>query len=135
MATWYDNLKKPALTPPKKIFWPVWATLYIFIFISLILYFLTPEKPHFLPTVLLLIIHFAAGFSWTNIFFSRKKIFLALLDIILLDVTLIAVIILFLQVNILSGVLLIPYLCWGLFATYLNWGIYRLNPHAWYYQP
>ena len=128
MSTWYENLKKPPMTPPNQVFWPVWATLYVLIFISLITWFLTPEKVLFFPTVLLLTVHFTAGFCWTTLFFGKRKILLALLDILLMDVTLSAIIVIFLKTTMLSGLLLIPYFCWALFATYLNFGILRLNP-------
>lgn len=128
MATWYDNLKKPPFTPPKNVFGPVWSLLYILIFSALIVYFLSPEKSNLIPVTFFLLIHFAASFSWTGLFFGRKKILAALLDILVIDLTLIVVMTLFFQVNTLAGALLIPYLGWGLFAAYLNWGIYRLNP-------
>jgi tryptophan-rich sensory protein len=128
MQTWYDGLVKPGLTPPKKIFWPVWASLYVLIAASLTIYFLTPAKPYFLPSLLLLCAHFAAGFSWTSIFFGRKRILAALLDLLFMDATLAAIMIVFIQTNHIAALLLIPYCCWCLLATYLNWGIWRLNP-------
>jgi translocator protein len=128
MPSWYDSLAKPPLTPPNKVFWPAWASLYLLIFISLALYFFTPAKPLFLPTLLILIVHFMAGFSWTSIFFGKKLILPALIDLLFMDVTLAAVMWLFMLANPLSALLLIPYCFWCLFATYLNWGIWRLNP-------
>jgi tryptophan-rich sensory protein len=128
MATWYDNLKKPRFTPPKKAFGIVWSILYIFIITSLTLYFLAPTKPNLAATITLLIIHFTASFNWTGLFFKQKKILPALIDIFIIDTTLAAIILLFLQSSIPAALLLLPYLSWGLFATYLNWGIYRLNP-------
>ncbi|MCF8382705.1 MAG: tryptophan-rich sensory protein [Chlorobium sp.] len=128
MATWYDNLKKPRFTPPKTVFGPVWTVLYIFIFSALIVYFLSPAKSNLIPATFFLLIHFSASFSWTRLFFDRKNILLALLDILVIDLTLIVVMTMFFQVNTLAGMLLVPYLGWGLFAAYINWGIYRLNP-------
>jgi tryptophan-rich sensory protein len=128
MQSWYDSLNKPPLTPPKKVFWPVWAGLYLLIIISLAVYFFTPGKPFFLPTVFILIVHFLAGFSWTSIFFGKKLILPALLDLLFMDVTLAAIVGLFMQANPISALMLIPYCFWCLFATYLNWGIWRLNP-------
>ncbi|NTV04963.1 MAG: tryptophan-rich sensory protein [Chlorobiaceae bacterium] len=127
MGTWYENLKKPWFTPPDRVFWPVWSTIYILIFISLVLYFLSPIKPYLFVSVTLLIIHFTAGFNWTGIFFTRKKILLAFYDILVIDITLIAIIWLFFQASIPAALLLLPYLTWGLFATFLNWRIYQLN--------
>jgi translocator protein len=127
MATWYDELKKPPLTPPKKIFWPVWATLYLSIIASLAIYFLAPVKPYAMLTAVILAIHFTAGFSWTTIFFKQKKILAAFLDILVIDTTLIALIALFSTTSVPAALLLLPYLCWGLFAGYLNLGIWLLN--------
>jgi tryptophan-rich sensory protein len=128
MATWYDNLQKPPFTPPKKVFGPVWTVLYIFVFSALIAYFLSPGKKNLLPVTALLLVHFVASFSWTNLFFRQKKILVAFFDILLFDSTLMVIVALFFQVSALAGALLLPYLGWGLFAAYLNWGIYRLNP-------
>lgn len=102
MATWYDNLEKPPFTPPKSVFGPVWAVLYIFIFSAVILYFLSPVKTNLIPVTVFLLIHFTASFSWTKLFFEQKKIFAALLDILVIDVTLGVVITLFFQVNTLA---------------------------------
>ncbi|NTU58777.1 MAG: tryptophan-rich sensory protein [Chlorobiaceae bacterium] len=128
MTTWYDGLSKPAMTPPKKIFGPVWAGLYLLIAISLTIYFLTPAKPYFIPVLILLAIHFTAGFSWTSIFFGRKRLLAALLDLLFMDATLALIMVAFIQTNHTAALLLIPYCCWCMFATYLNWGILRLNP-------
>ena len=128
MESWYNGLNKPPLTPPNKVFGPVWAALYLTIAVSLLIYFLTPAKPHFFPSIVLLIVHFAAGFSWTSIFFGRKNILAALLDLLIMDVTLIGIFYLFIQANTLATLVLIPYSFWCLFATWLNLGIWRLNP-------
>lgn len=130
MQSWYDTLKKPKLTPPKQVFGPVWAILYLLIAVSLFAYFLSPDKPHFFPAVLLLAIHFSAGFSWTSIFFGRKMILPALVDLLLMDATLVPLLFLFMQASSTAAILLLPYLFWCLFATYLNWGIWRLNRPA-----
>ena len=127
MNSWYDNLNKPPFTLPNKVFVPVWAVIYLLIFVSLVLYILSPYKPYQALTFTLLVIHFTANFSWTPLFFGRKKILPALFDILLIDTTLAAIIVLFLPASTLAAILLLPYLCWGIFATYLNWGIYRLN--------
>ncbi len=127
MTTWYDELKKPNFTPPKKVFGIVWAVLYLFILTSLALYFFAPSKPNMVATIATLIIHFTASFNWTGLFFNRKKILPALFDIIVIDITLAIIIVLFFHVSTPAALLLLPYLCWGIFATYLNWGIYRLN--------
>lgn len=50
-----------------------------------------------------------------------------MIDIMVLDVSLMLMIYYFWQANKTASVLLWPYLLWVLFATYLNVGFYTLN--------
>ena len=84
-------------------------------------------KQQVLLTTIILIVHLVANFSWTPLFFGAQNPLLALLDIIVLDVTLVVLIVLFWKASTIAAVLLIPYLCWVSFATYLNAGFYWLN--------
>ena len=123
---WYDNLNKPFLSPPDWIFMPMWTLLYITIFISLIFYIYTKPKNktsgyiYFAAQIILNII-------WTPLFFILQNISLALIDILLLDIFTILTIRKFYSISKISGILLIPYLLWIAFATYLNIGYFILN--------
>ena len=127
MSTWYAELTRPALTPPNWVFGPAWTILYIMIAISIITYYSASGKQQVLLTTVILAVHLAANFSWTPLFFGAQNPLLALLDIIILDATLVVLIVLFWKASTLAGVLLLPYLCWVSFATYLNAGFYWLN--------
>ena len=67
------------------------------------------------------------NFLWTPIFFGLKLRLFALIWIILLVGVIIYMIICFYKVNKKAAYLLIPYLVWCVFATYLNLTIYLLN--------
>ena len=127
MNTWYQELNRPYLTPPNWVFGPAWTILYIMIACSIIFYYKASAKEHAALTTVILIVHLIANFSWTPLFFGLKAPLFALLDIIVLDVTLLALIYLFWQASTVAAVLLIPYLVWVSFATYLNAGFYWLN--------
>ena len=127
MNSWYQELTRPYLTPPNWVFGPAWTILYIMIAIAIIMYYSASGKQQVLLTTAVLVVHLAANFSWTPLFFGAKNPLLALLDIIVLDVTLVVLIFLFWQASTVAAVLLIPYLCWVSFATYLNAGFYWLN--------
>ena len=127
MNAWYAELARPPLTPPNWLFGPAWTILYIMIAVSIIVYYKSPEKEQVLLTTLILAVHLIANFSWTPLFFGAQNPLLALLDIIVLDVTLVVLIFLFWKASISAAVLLIPYLCWVSFATYLNAGFFWLN--------
>jgi len=64
---------------------------------------------------------------WTPIFFWKKMITLALVDIIVLWFTILATIVLFILNSPLAGYLLIPYILWVTLATYLNAYIVKNN--------
>jgi len=127
MNAWYAELTRPYLTPPNWLFGPAWTILYIMIAISIIVYYQASGKEHVLLTTGILTVHLIANFSWTPLFFGLQNPLLALLDILILDMTLIVLIYLFWQASTIAAVLLIPYLCWVSFATYLNVGFYWLN--------
>jgi translocator protein len=127
MNTWYAGLTKPPLTPPNWVFSPVWIVLYVMIAVAIILYYRSPDKRQVSLTSVLLALHLATNFAWTFLFFGLQSPALALADIVVLDVTLVLLIVRFRRARPVAGVLLIPYLLWVLFATYLNFGILMLN--------
>ena len=121
----YSNLNKPPLSPPGIIFPIVWTILYILIGISYYLYKnntetnIVEEITYYLQLFL--------NFTWTIIFFTLKLRFLAIIWILALSISIYTLITLFLQKYKPSAYLLIPYLIWCLFATYLTVGTYLLN--------
>ena len=125
-SAWYYNLLKPPLTTPDCFFSPVWAILYFSILMALLLYFFKPaqnKKSGYIYFTAQLIFNLL----WTPVFFYMKNIVLALIVIILLDTFVILTIKFFYNVSKISGLILIPYLIWVLFATYLNIGYLVLN--------
>ena len=125
-SEWYYNLTKPILSPPDLIFAPMWTFLYILIIIALILYSITPAKNKKYGYIFF-IIQILLNFSWSPIFFLMQNITLALIVIILLDIFVVLTIRKFYSVSKISGIILVPYLIWILFATYLNIGYLILN--------
>ena len=125
--TWYAGLQKPPLNPPDWIFAPVWTTLYIFMAIAgwRLWQVETPDKNRlrFLFTAQLVL-----NGVWSFLFFGLRHPFLGLMDIVLLWVSLFFLTARAWQTDRISGFLLLPYLLWISFATYLNAAIWRLNP-------
>ena len=120
----YKELVKPPLSPPSIIFPIAWSIIYILLGIS---YFLYKKENNNKLIDIIYYIQLFVNFSWTIIFFILKLRFIAILWIILLDILVITLIIKFFQKKKISAYLLIPYLLWILFATYLTIGIYILN--------
>ena len=125
-SVWYYNLTKPPLAPPDWIFPPVWSILYFSMLVALFLYLFKPAQNKKLGYIYF-IAQLILNFLWTPTFFYLQNIVLALIVIILLDIFVILTIKSFYKVSKISGLILIPYLIWILFATYLNIGYLVLN--------
>ena len=121
----YNDLIKPTLSPPGIVFPIAWTIIYLLIGIS---YTLLKEKGEVLKeTKQLYYTQLIFNYLWTFIFFVFRLRLLSVLWIIILDVLVIVMTYQFYKQNKLSGILLIPYILWLIFATYLNISIYFLN--------
>lgn len=121
----YNTLKQPPLAPPSILFPIVWSILYLLIGIS---YYLYKKNTYTEKTET--IIYYAQLFVnslWTIIFFILKLRFFSIIWILILVILIYLLISLFKQKYKPSAYLLIPYLIWCIFATYLTIGIYLLN--------
>ncbi len=129
MAGFYENLVKPPLNPPGWIFGPVWTLLYITIGLSLYLFWSARGKASAKQKgYLFFILQLVCNFLWSLIFFNLHAILWGLVDIILMLILTITTIYYFNKISRNSALLLLPYLVWISFATYLNAAILFLNP-------
>ena len=123
---WYYGLLKPPLTPPDWVLVPVWSVLYFTMFAAALLYIFKPAENKEIGYVCF-ILQLIFNLLWTPAFFYMQNIGLALAVIIFLDIFVFLTIKKFYSVSKLSGLILIPYFIWILFATYLNFGYLILN--------
>lgn len=125
-SDWYNSLIKPFLSPPDGVFLPVWTVLYITILISFILYFINPNKNK-KSGYIFFFVQLVLNLSWSFVFFKFKSISGGLIIIFLMGVFIFLTIKKFYSVSKISGLILIPYFLWVLFAAYLNLGFLILN--------
>jgi len=125
---WYLHLHKPPFTPPDWIFAPVWTLLYILMGIGLYLVWKLPEGTRLRRVSLLVFgVQLGLNFCWSLIFFVGHDPGLALVDISMLWLTILVMIVSFIQVREAAGLLQVPYVLWVSFATVLNYSIWDLN--------
>ena len=127
VANWYTGLRKPNWTPPDWLFGPVWTVLYLSMAVAAWLVWRCVGLSGAALPLAVFGIQLALNFAWSIIFFGRNNIGLALVDIVLLWLAIVATILVFRQVSILAGWLLVPYLVWVTFAAALNFSIWRMN--------
>jgi tryptophan-rich sensory protein len=125
IPNWYVFLNKPSFNPPNYLFGPVWTLIYILMGISFYLVLNKPNVSWLLVGIFLT--QLILNFFWSFIFFNLHNLGLALVEIILLWASILAMIILFFKTNKWAAILNIPYLLWVSFATLLNYSIYGLN--------
>lgn len=125
----YSSLVRPPLSPPGWLFPIVWVLLYAMM--GAAFYFVkTSARGSYSDhrsAVIYYIFQLAVNFSWSIVFFRFEALLAAAVVIILLDLLVIITMMQFRLINKLSFWLMIPYLIWILFATYLNIGIVLLN--------
>ena len=129
VRSWYPSLRKPPGNPPASYFGPVWTVLYFLMTIAAWnVWRLGDGWSGAAPAITIFLIQLALNAAWSAIFFGMRAPGLALIEIIFLWTSILACIILFWRISIFSAALLLPYLAWITYATYLNAEIWRLNP-------
>jgi translocator protein len=123
---YYARLEKPSWAPPGWLFGPVWTVLYALMGIAAWLVAGRAGSASRTPLVLWGA-QLALNATWTPVFFGLRAPGLALVNIILLWLALVATVTAFFSRRPVAGVLLIPYLIWVSFATALNFAIWRRN--------
>jgi translocator protein len=130
---WYRSLDRPAWTPPDQVFGPVWTTLYLLMGIAGARVWLADERRTGRPddpvmvALALHAIQLQLNLAWSWLFFDRRRIDLALADILALDGMVALTAAAFARVRPEAGALLLPYLAWSTFATALNAELLRRN--------
>jgi translocator protein len=122
---WYANLNKPSWTPPNWLFPVAWSVLYLLIAIA---GWKVWQVEGIKTALIVWGISLLINMSWSYIMFERKEIGLALVDLILLWISIVAFMVLAWPVSQTATYLFIPYLMWVSIAGALNFSVWRLNP-------
>ncbi|TCD08554.1 tryptophan-rich sensory protein [Pedobacter frigidisoli] len=128
VKTWYPTLNKPSFNPPDWLFAPVWTSLYVLIGIAAYLVWVKRDKiEHFPRTVAIYCIQLILNLGWSFIFFYLHEVGFALAEIILLLIIIVVNALMFYKIDKWAGYLLIPYILWVSFASFLTYSIFILN--------
>ncbi len=123
-GTWYESLRKPGFTPPNWAFPVAWTTIYLLIAWAGYRLSTLPGS----ETVLALwAAQIALNTLWTPVFFGAHRIAIALAILGLLWIVVAAMIVMAMQLDIVTGLILFPYLVWLSVAAALNFSIFRHN--------
>lgn len=123
MIQWYPYLVKPAGTPPGIVFAIVWSVVYLLIGITGGM--LAAKKYN--EGIRLWFSQLLLNFLWSISFFYLRSISAGLINILMLDMLVCYLIYATWRPMRYVSYMLLPYILWLLYATYLNIGIFVLN--------
>ena len=126
---WYEGLIKPSFNPPNWIFGPVWTLLYLLMTYAAWRVFgrLESRRDH-VKLALVFIVQLFSNALWSIVFFGMHNPAAALLVVILLEASVIAMILAFAKHDRVAALTQLPYAAWVAFASLLNLSIVLLNP-------
>ena len=127
ISSWYSTLNRSTLTPPNYLFPIAWTILYGIIGVSG--YLIWRESAFSKLTFIkrLYIIQLILNWIWTPLFFRYHLTGLAFLVLIAMDLLVGTLIFLAYSKIRRVSLLMLPYLLWILFASYLNFYIWLYN--------
>lgn len=119
LSDWYPGLVRSPLSPPDWLFPVAWTVLYILMGISVgLLYGIRSIYTRML--YILFVVQLVLNILWSFFFFYMRSPTLGFMNILLLDMFVLLYFIGAYVVNRASALLMLPYILWLLFATYLN---------------
>jgi len=120
----YLGLQRPSWAPPAWLFGPVWTVLYALIALS---GWLAWRGGAGRTELTLFGVQLVLNALWTPLFFGLGWYAVAVAEIVLLWLSIVAVAVVFWQRTTAAALLLLPYLGWVSFAAALNVSIAVLN--------
>ena len=128
MNGWYGSLVMPDFAPPREWFGPAWTSIYILTTLAVLMVWNTFRHTRRWEWIIgLFVANAILNVLWTFLFFSQQMIFASLVEIFVLNATTVALMVLIWPISRWVALLLLPYVGWVSFATYLLWNIWRLN--------
>lgn len=125
---WYRQLTLPEFTPPGSFIGIVWTVIYTLGAIAAFLIWQTKDgSRRFSLLLALLVANAVLNALWSWLFFGFQQIGLAIVEMLLLNLSTLAIICLSWPRRKLAAILLAPYFLWVAFATYLACSIWLLN--------
>ena len=125
--TWYQALEKPPFNPPDWVFAPVWTALYILMGIAAWRVWRLRSFVNSGKALSTFAVQLGLNLAWSFLFFGLQRIDLALGEIFILLIAIIANTIMFLRIDRLAGLMFVPYVVWVTYATILNISLWLLN--------
>lgn len=128
IGPWYRELRKPRWQPPDWAFGPAWTLILgLAAWGGVEAWNGAPDDAARTRIVILYAVNFVFHLGWTPLFFNARRPDLALIEVVFLWGSVLALILGLRPYSALASWLLVPYIAWVSFAACLNLAIVRLN--------
>ena len=121
----YQDFKQPAFSPPKEAFGIVWPILYTTMGIARTI--TKSSRKDSSKNAYLYNSQLGLNYLWSILYFRFKLRGTALIESYVLFASVLLTTVAFYKTNKFAGLLLVPYVVWTAYATYLNAGFVALN--------
>jgi translocator protein len=129
LGPWYYSLTEPSWKPPDWLFGPAWTV--IFALAALSGYLCWSGEPRYSPNMARVLALFTVNgmlnIAWSLLFFRLHRLDWALVEVVLLWLSIAGLMVLTARSSRTASWLLLPYLAWVSFAGALNFAVLRLN--------
>ncbi len=122
---WYRSLDKPPWTPPDWAFPVAWSVLYLCIAAAAARVAGTAGSG---PAMAFFALQIALNTLWTPVFFGLRRMGAGMAVLVCLWLAVAATLVAFWRIDLVAGLLFVPYLAWVTVAGALNWSVWRRNP-------
>jgi tryptophan-rich sensory protein len=128
VGDWYESLKFPRLRPPNWLFAPAWTVIFAFIAASGVVGWEHADSTEARTRLIgLFAVNAILNVLWSPLFFKLRRPDLALYELAVFWLSILALVIELSRLSSLAGWLIAPYLAWVTFAGWLNWRVVQLN--------
>ncbi|WP_025649763.1 TspO/MBR family protein [Bacillus velezensis] len=124
---WYDALQKTDWTPSRSVIGIIWTVLFALISLTAALIYAKFSCKESKAFWVMLLINYIVNQGFSYFQFTQKNLLAASIDCLLVAVTTLILLLMAGKYSKASAWLLVPYLLWSAFATYLSFTIYAMN--------
>lgn len=125
---WYRALRKPPWQPPDWLFGPAWTVILgLAAWSAAIAWQAAPDGAARRDVVILFAVNALFHFLWSPLFFRWRRPDWALIEVVFLWASLVALVIGLWPISTTAALLILPYLAWVSFAAFLNLNIVQRN--------
>ncbi|MGO4898002.1 TspO/MBR family protein [Bacillus sp. GM2] len=125
---WYESLNKPDWTPSGRLIGTIWSVLFAFISLAAALVYAAYDLRKAAASFwIMLIINYLFNQAFSYFQFTEKNVLAAAADSFFVAMTALALALITRRIHKTAAILLVPYVLWSFFATYLAFTIYGMN--------